>query len=121
MTLEEIIKKYPKTDDCELQTLGELHKWQIEEIKKLIQHNQLNEVIIEKDKKIFEENIHFKEWILSLRENKNNDFNKEDIDILVRRVALNMFFHPEHIETAKKDYLLLTYLLIKENLILKDG
>lgn len=36
MTLEEIIKKYPKTDDCELQTLGELYEWQLFELKKFI-------------------------------------------------------------------------------------
>lgn len=33
--VESIIRKYPKTDDCELQTLGELHEWQIDELKKL--------------------------------------------------------------------------------------
>lgn len=33
--IESIIRKYPKTDDCELQTLGELHEWQITELKKL--------------------------------------------------------------------------------------
>lgn len=33
--IEEIVKQYPKTDHCELQTLGELHRWQIDELMKL--------------------------------------------------------------------------------------
>ena len=35
-TLENIIRQYPKTDSCELQTLGELRDWQIAELRKLI-------------------------------------------------------------------------------------
>lgn len=34
-TIENIIRQYPKTDDCELQTLGELRDWQIKELHKL--------------------------------------------------------------------------------------
>ena len=34
--IEKIISQYPKTDDCELQTLGELREWQIEQINKLV-------------------------------------------------------------------------------------
>lgn len=36
MTIEQIINQYPKTDDCEFQTLGELRDWQINEIYKLV-------------------------------------------------------------------------------------
>ncbi len=35
-TIENIIRQYPKTDSCELQTLGELRDWQIVELNKLI-------------------------------------------------------------------------------------
>lgn len=34
-TLENIIRQYPKTNDCEIQTLGELRHWQITELNKL--------------------------------------------------------------------------------------
>ena len=34
-TIENIIRQYPKTNDCEFQTLGELRNWQITELKKL--------------------------------------------------------------------------------------
>lgn len=34
LTIEQIINQYPKTDDCEFQTLGELREWQITELKK---------------------------------------------------------------------------------------
>jgi RNase P/RNase MRP subunit POP5 len=33
LSLEQIIKQYPKTDDCELQTLGQLHEWQLEQLR----------------------------------------------------------------------------------------
>ena len=36
MTIENIVCQYPKTDNCELQTLGELRAWQIEEFKKFV-------------------------------------------------------------------------------------
>ena len=36
MTIEQIINTYPKTDDCELQTLKEVREWQLSEIKPLI-------------------------------------------------------------------------------------
>ena len=34
MTIEQIINTYPKTDDCELQTLKEVRAWQLSELKK---------------------------------------------------------------------------------------
>lgn len=33
-TIENIINQWPKTDNCEFQTLGELREWQIKELKK---------------------------------------------------------------------------------------
>ena len=35
-TLDNIIRQYPKTNDCELQTLGELRDWQIKELQDYI-------------------------------------------------------------------------------------
>jgi hypothetical protein len=42
MTLQKIIKTYPKTDNCELQTLAEVRDWQLSELEKLI-YSLLNE------------------------------------------------------------------------------
>lgn len=41
-TIENIIRQYPKTNDCELQTLGELRDWQIKELKKLMENNWIS-------------------------------------------------------------------------------
>ena len=43
-TIEDIIKKYPKTDDCELQTLGELWNWQIAELEKIVEYKVQQQV-----------------------------------------------------------------------------
>lgn len=49
MTIENIIRQYPKTDDCELQTLGELREWQIKELNKLfeLKIKERNEILQE--------------------------------------------------------------------------
>ncbi len=41
LTIENIIRQYPKTDSCELQTLAELREWQIEKLKLLFYRKQL--------------------------------------------------------------------------------
>ena len=35
--IKNIIRQYPKTDGCELQTLGELNEWQIKELMNLFE------------------------------------------------------------------------------------
>lgn len=40
LTIENIIRQYPKTDSCELQTLGELRDWQIEKLNLLFERHK---------------------------------------------------------------------------------
>ena len=41
-TLDNIIRQYPKTNDCEIESLGELRDWQIKELQDYINKKKEN-------------------------------------------------------------------------------
>ena len=61
MTIEQIINTYPKTDDCELQTLKEVREWQISELKKR-EVSFAKEIVRVLDKKA-NKGCKYKSWI----------------------------------------------------------
>lgn len=60
MTIAAIIRQYPKTDSCEIQTLGELRDWQIAELKKLFLKlliENKEEIFLQRNEKDFFRNL----------------------------------------------------------------
>lgn len=71
-SIESIIKQWPKTDDCEFQTLGELREWQIKELKKLFNSNE--------KRYTKEDMLNFARWYDSKEENNCHRTWQEELD-----------------------------------------
>ncbi len=66
----------------------------------------------------FETYENFKDWVLKEKCSTNHlDYDSEDIKQLLKRVSQNMFEYPQNIETAKLDFKLLAFLLIKNEIV----
>lgn len=62
----------------------------------------------------------FEDFIITISKEKDLDiYTERDIDYLSRRIAQNMFYFEDNINTAKNDYILLLQILYKKGLILK--
>lgn len=62
----------------------------------------------------------FEDFLNNISKESNLDIYTEcDIDYLSQRIAQNMFYFEDNINTAKNDYILLLQILYKKGLILK--
>jgi len=63
----------------------------------------------------------FEDFLKEISKESNLDiYTDSDIDYLSKRIAQNMFYFEDNINTAKNDYILLLQILYKKGIILKD-
>lgn len=63
----------------------------------------------------------FEDFLNNISKESNLDiYTESDIDYLSQRIAQNMFYFEDNINTAKNDYILLLQILYKKGLILKN-
>jgi deoxyadenosine/deoxycytidine kinase len=63
----------------------------------------------------------FGDFLKEISKESNLDiYTDSDIDYLSKRIAQNMFYFEDNINTAKNDYILLLQILYKKGIILKD-
>jgi len=62
----------------------------------------------------------FTEFVENFNENTDiSEVSNKEIDFLAKRIAENMFFYKENINTAKDDFITFLGILMKKGLILK--
>ena len=63
----------------------------------------------------------FGDFLKEISKESNLDiYTDSDIDYLSKRIAQNMFYFEDNINTAKNDYILLLQILYKKGIILKN-
>ena len=67
----------------------------------------------------FKTNKNFVNFV-KLNTERTSEYDDEHMSFLAQRVAMNMFYYPNNIATAKADYMTLLAVLIKKGIIYEE-